>query len=459
MAIRPGRKPTSYFRRISRLKKLFWLYFLLLIFEGALRKWIAPQLSAPLLIIRDPVGIWIIWEAYRTHKWPHRWSAVLSVVTALLFGLFVLQIVAGGNPLIAGLYGLRSYLLPFPLIFIMGENLDKEDLRSLGVFTLWLLPAMTVLEVAQYLSPPISFLNSGAYEGGAQIGFAGAHVRASGTFSFVVGSVGFGVLAASFIFYGMLRESFAPKWLLWTGTFALILSVPMTGSRGFVYQLIGLAACAGLCAMMSISQFGKVIQITLPLLILTFLVSLLPVFSDASQNLISRFEGASQGVEGDPVQTLVFRLVRPVVERVESAGFASSWMGQGIGSGSVAVSVLLQGTIRPTFEVGEDEFAHEVVEMGPLGGIAFALFKLFLAIMIFAPALAMAREQEPLALLFALLTMGGMLLAFLEQPTEQGFMVIVTAFCIAATRVPVHTVKQASRLAIRPQRVLYRSHL
>jgi hypothetical protein len=38
---------------------LIWLYFWLLIWEGALRKWIFPSLSAPLLIVRDPVVILI----------------------------------------------------------------------------------------------------------------------------------------------------------------------------------------------------------------------------------------------------------------------------------------------------------------------------------------------------------------------------------------------------------------
>ena len=38
---------------------LIWLYFWLLIFEGALRKWIFPSFSAPLLIVRDPIVILI----------------------------------------------------------------------------------------------------------------------------------------------------------------------------------------------------------------------------------------------------------------------------------------------------------------------------------------------------------------------------------------------------------------
>src|SRR5688500_14652822 len=48
----------------SILKKGIWLYFLLLIFEGALRKWVVPALSNPLLVVRDPLALWLIIMAY-----------------------------------------------------------------------------------------------------------------------------------------------------------------------------------------------------------------------------------------------------------------------------------------------------------------------------------------------------------------------------------------------------------
>ena len=60
MVLALRQNPLDIFNRMPLLKKLFWLYFLLLIFEGALRKWIVPQLSAPLLLVRDPVALWII---------------------------------------------------------------------------------------------------------------------------------------------------------------------------------------------------------------------------------------------------------------------------------------------------------------------------------------------------------------------------------------------------------------
>jgi hypothetical protein len=96
------------------LKKLFWIYFLLLIFEGALRKWVLPGFSAPLLLVRDPLAVLIIIEAHRTNKWPERWSIVMGALACALLGLCVWQMILGNNSWIAAVYGLRSYLLPFP---------------------------------------------------------------------------------------------------------------------------------------------------------------------------------------------------------------------------------------------------------------------------------------------------------------------------------------------------------
>ena len=52
------------------IKKLIWTYFLLLLFEGALRKWFLPGLSQGLLIVRDPVVIWIYYLCYAKGLFP-----------------------------------------------------------------------------------------------------------------------------------------------------------------------------------------------------------------------------------------------------------------------------------------------------------------------------------------------------------------------------------------------------
>jgi len=417
--------------RMPLLKRLFWAYFLLLIFEGALRKWVLPQFSAPLLLVRDPIALLIIGEALRTRKWPRQWSAVTGILAAALLGLFFAQMIVGGNPWFVALYGLRSYLLPFPVAFIMGENIDAEDLRKFGVCTLWLLLPLVALEAAQYLAPVGSFLNAGAGKGAAQGGYTGAHMRASATFSFVVGPACYLPMAAAFMFNGLVNDKFAKKWLLWAAAFALILSVPVTGSRTLVFLLGGVVVCVATAAMFGVSQFASSLKIIVPLLVVSVLVTFLPVFSDASASLSERFTEAS-GSEGNLEHSFMWRAVRPITAMIENQDLMSNWLGAGMGYGSNMASTLLTGT--QVFLAGEDEFARVATEFGPPLGFSFMLFRGILELMIIVKALSRIRDHQPLAWLLVPLTLLTLAIGVLEQPTEQGFMVISVAFSLAALK-------------------------
>ena len=68
--IRMHTAPSIEEQHLQTLRSLIWLYFWLLIFEGALRKWVAPALSAPLLVIRDPLVLLIYVQALRYRKFP-----------------------------------------------------------------------------------------------------------------------------------------------------------------------------------------------------------------------------------------------------------------------------------------------------------------------------------------------------------------------------------------------------
>lgn len=439
MALRPNAPHEGYYARLTLLKKLFWLYFFLLIFEGALRKWVVPQLSAPLLVIRDPVGLLIMYEAFSSSKWPHKWTTLLTFLTAGLLGLCVVQVVLGNNSWLIGLYGLRSYLLPFPVAFIMAENLDKEDLRRFGVWTIFLLLPNAVLAAFQYASPGNAFINNGAYEGAQQLAFVEHHVRASGTFSFVTGFEDFVALAGAFIVYGFVTPGFAKRWLLWAGAFALVLCIPMMGSRGVVVQLGAMIACMVLGAVLGISQFWKMLRFVLPVAIVWFLVSLLPVFSEAASSMTLRFEGAAMieggGSEG---KTLYFRTAQPAANAIHEAFASNNLTGIGIGRGAAAVQEFLFGSKEEV--AGEYEFSREFAEMGLVLGGVFTLLKLTLLIGMFGPALARVRENDSLALLLLPLAVTSLIFCAPEQPTEGGFMVVGIAFCIAAAKGPARAV-------------------
>lgn len=414
------------------LKKLFWAYFMLLIFEGALRKWVVPGLSAPLLLIRDPLGMLIIIEAIRTYKWPEKWSGIAGFLAVAMLLLCAAQIILVSNPWPAALYGVRSYLLPFPVAFIMGENLTAKDLRKFGLATLWISLPMTMLEVAQYMAPPGSVLNKGAYEGGGQLYYVEAHVRASGTFSFVAGSTNFVPLAAAFILYGLFNERLAPKWLLWTAAGAAILSIPMIGARTVVFELIGVVACMGIASLMGVSQLAKVFKIAVPVAALFLLISLLPIFSNATASFRSRFTEADQ-IEGGSARIAVAnRALAPLEYQLETTDYTKRPVGIGMGKGAAAISKLMTGELA--FITGEGEMGRVLTELGPIPGLVFMLFRLLLTIYLLLRALAEARKQEPLALLLAPLTASSVIFCVCEQPTEQGFMVISIAFTLAALK-------------------------
>ncbi len=78
-------------QRVTLLRRMIWLYFVLLIAEGALRKWTIPSLSAPLLIVRDPLVLLIYVQAVRCRRFPISGPMVayfLLLSSFLLLALF-----------------------------------------------------------------------------------------------------------------------------------------------------------------------------------------------------------------------------------------------------------------------------------------------------------------------------------------------------------------------------------
>ena len=78
------------------------------------------------------------------------------------------------------------------------------------------------------------------------------------------------------------------------------------------------------------------------------------------------------------------------------------------------------------FVAGEYEFVRELVELGPIPGIAFSLFRFLLALSLTFSAMKCAQRQEPLALLLVTPLFATLCFGILEQPTDQGFIVILS---------------------------------
>ena len=156
--------------------------------------------------------------------------------------------------------------------------------------------------------------------------------------------------------------------------------------------------------------------------------------------LTTRFTLASNA-EGDTQQVFATRLLDPLTGSIEDTDFSKNWLGMGMGRGAAAMTTLANGA--PSFVAGEGAPNREINEFGPFPGFAYMLFCYGLGILILSKALARARQQEPLALLLVPVTVPSLFFCVLEQPTEQGFMVISVAFSLAALKMTQSPVRQA----------------
>lgn len=150
-----------------KVQLLLWTYFWLLIFEGALRKWIFPGLSNPLLVIRDPVCILAIalgWRFLRRSPW---WGWVVGIWSIVAVAV-VLALLVGHGDLLTALYGARIFCLHFPLVFLFPLVFDRDDVWTFAKALLLVCIPMTVLISFQYSLPQSHFLNlaPGGEEGG-----------------------------------------------------------------------------------------------------------------------------------------------------------------------------------------------------------------------------------------------------------------------------------------------------
>jgi hypothetical protein len=431
-------------RQLIWLKRLFWIYFWLLLFEGALRKWIAPQFAVPLLVVRDPIVLLIYWQAYRCKK-----IRLNSILPFILLGFVMLclaciQILQATNTVLIAAYGLRSYALHLPLVLVMGATLNGEDVKKFGRWFLVLALPMAMLMVVQFYSTPASWVNNGAGEDSSQIAFAEDHIRPAGTFSFVVGIQCFIPIVTAFLFYALNNPKVYPRWIVWTAAAAVIASIPVSGSRTLLFVMCAVvifAVISGLTSgrrlMRSVQVFGFVFLIALGVLQFSF-------FSDASSAFESRWLSASQS-EGGVAETLDTRVLGVFRDGFDVAG-STEWLGKGIGLGSNVAAVLLDGT--PGFLLSEYEWARIVQEFGPFFGLAFIVFRIGLCVYLTFFAFKAMRRRANLSWLLLAAALPLLIMGTMEQPTELGFIVLTGTLCLAAAHDTVSSIRPGCLIEI-----------
>src|SRR5215211_7907864 len=365
-------KNGSHEKTLDHIRWLIWAYFWLLILEGALRKWVLPQLSNPLLIVRDPILVAAYFLALRARVFPmNRWVIAIGVIGILSTLLTFVPLWPYLRPsriaLVAG-YGFRSNFLHLPLIFLMGRVLRIEDVKRFGYWTLLLMIPMALLLVAQFQAAPDAFLNRTAGGEGEMMTTALGKVRTAGTFSFVIGVVAYCALATAFLIGAALKRDVYQNWILFAAGSAIVIGVAVSGSRSVVGACAVVVSSLALILLLRPSAVNRFGQTLIVALILGLIVTRTPIFREGFNVLSARFSEVAEASE----KSIGGGLIERVLNDFRDSFFVlrkAPPLGYGLGVGTNAGGRFLTGHNR--FLLSEGEWSRILLESGPFFGLAF----------------------------------------------------------------------------------------
>ena len=422
-----------------RVRQLIWAYLWLLLIEGALRKWVVPRFSNPLLLIRDPVMLAIYFYAIKAHVFPKNVWAIslwsIGIFSLLASIVSLLPYLPMAPILEVTLYGFRSNCLHLPLIFVMGSVFDREDVKKFGWWILLLMVPMGLIMVAQFKASPDSFINRTAGLGDAeQLTAGGGKIRPPGTFSFISGPVFYMSVASAFFIYGALTRTVYRNWLLIASGMALAVGISVSGSKSSVASVLLVVAAVGVILLVrprAVNRFGWTLIVAVGF---ALILSRVPTFKEGVQVLSDRFTSAAEATDTT--------VVRGTFDRVIS-GFTEGFkhfdkfpiFGYGLGIGTNVGGRILVG--HQAFLLAENEWSRVLAESGPILGLAFLLWRTLFTFQLLRLSFRSLLQDNLLPILlfgsaFVLLLNGQ-----LGQPTTLGFAVILSGLCLAATHTRV----------------------
>lgn len=412
------------------LKKGVWLYFLLLIFEGALRKWFLPGLATPLLVIRDPLALWLVYMTWKRGLLPSNPYLSGSVIIGII-GFYTAGLLGHGNIFVA-LYGARIYLLHFPLVFVIGRIFNKEDVIQMGKVILWISIPMALLTALQFYSPQSAWVNRGVGGDLEGAGFSGAlgYFRPPGTFSFTTGNTSFFGLVAGFIFYFLLKPKEINRLLLIGASGALVLAIPLSISRSLFFQVIVTLLFTAYAVSRKPGYLGQLVLVSLGVVLGLAVLSQTSLFQTASEVFSTRFENANKiegGLEGVLIDRYLGGLIGALANSSEHPLF-----GYGLGMGTKVGSMLLTGGLQ--YLIGEGEWSRVIGELGPILGLSAIFLRLGFCTKIATGSYQnlMSGNLLPWTLLsYALLVIPQ---SQWSQPTTLGFSTLIGGLMIASMR-------------------------
>jgi hypothetical protein len=439
-----------------------------IIVEGAIRKWFMPLASEFVYFYKDVLMIVILFGYWRKADKPDLLiKRYLKVVSAIL-GVFLLYIFAAmglsdmAHPLV-GVLGLKAYCLYIPLAFLTPRAFrSKEELAGFLKWYLILVLPVATIGVMQFLeSNPESPINRYAIsaeslgrpadiamfstESGSQF------VRVTSTFSYVTGlSVYLPIMFVLLLAISSLNAkrllARGIKLLYYGAVSAVVVTSFMTGSRSAV---LAIAASAFIFYFFTARRntLRRLQQITVLSVLLYF------AFSTFFPQAYDAFYARTFGGE-DRVNEGWARIAGALSLPIEESAYAGLF-GYGVGLTQNSVPALMKRLGLP-FEnpipIGfEGEPGRVALEIGLVGFALYTLLRFILLLLVFRLSLAI-RDPESKSLAFAAaaalvfpLVVGGAISTH-TQNVYQWFLIGMVMALLNAERLQVRAARPMPKL-------------
>lgn len=362
--------------RVSTTGRLFISVMLVIILEGAIRKWLTDASTVPLILLRDLLAVYTVVRAFmRGHFGSQRLLAQLMLAwSAVVIGWGLLQMTLGESNFAVWLIGMRFWLLYWWFALAAAAGMSERDYLASVRVLLGALVLTAPLVILQRYSPPGAFVNKMLDTEADDIFVVVAGVvRTTGTFSFTSGFTMFVNACAPFAL-GAFEARKRKQWhrILALGVFgALVVCTLVSGARASFLYTGGMFAMFLLGNLMFAPMRRKGIALVAAVLSVIAIAGLAFVFQGAVDAIQERFAVASESEDLFTRILSIFLGEPGVFDRV-------TWLGAGIGIGSNLAQFVSFGN-RMVFVYAESEAGRTLIEGGLAGGL-FIMVKLTLIV-------------------------------------------------------------------------------
>ncbi|MGZ9158270.1 MAG: hypothetical protein ACXW36_05340 [Nitrospira sp.] len=385
----PENMSTVEARRRLAVNLVFLIYILMLV-EGPLRKWFAPELATPIYFLRDPIVVFLY--AYCLHGrlivfdgWVRTWFIFAAVVSLIGIIPYMLESVDGR----AWVLGVRTYWLYMPLAFVLASTFGRTDFLRFLRWNIVLAIPYAALIIAQYRSLPSAWINMAIGGDEGVVTLTRDMVRPNGLFTYTGQNVNFSAsLVALFISYVMVRKASEKSKTLYLLAAGAIASIAVLSGSRTIYFLVAASLLVTLAGLNMTKDRLAGIRAMLLVACCIWLAGFLfvHIFSDAYETMQARFETAEHS-EGAIQHRAVAGLLS-FLWPLERAPL----LGHGIGIGAPAVNRFLG---RPPQEFGEAELERNINELGIVLGLIFIVLRFAFAAYLVIVSLRAARAGHP----------------------------------------------------------------